>query len=143
LFEPDVKELERKPSAGYPMTPIAEWELEIDHYQRTAQRRLISFERKRQQRVAKAWALARKAANVLRERFAAQRVVVFGSLIHPEHFHGRSDVDLAVWGLDEGDYLRAVAAVTGLDNEICVDLIAVEEAAESLRERIQAEGTPL
>lgn len=125
------------------MTSIAEWELEIDHYRRTAQRRLTFFERNRQQRLVKAWALAHKAADLLRERFAAQRVVVFGSLIHPEVFHGRSDVDLAVWGLQEEDYLRAVAAVTGLDKEISVDLIAIEEAPESLSELIKAEGTSL
>jgi predicted nucleotidyltransferase len=125
------------------MNSIGGWELEIDQYRETAQRRLTSFERKRQQRVAKAWALARKAADLLRERFAAQRVAVFGSLIHPEYFHGRSDVDLAVWGLDEGDYLRAVAVVTGLDEEIFIDLIAVEEAPESLCNLIKAEGTSL
>jgi predicted nucleotidyltransferase len=125
------------------MTSIAEWKLEIDRYRRTAQRRLAFFERNRQQRLAKAWALAREAADLLRERFAAKRVVAFGSLIHPEYFHGRSDVDLAVWGLEEGDYLRAVAAVTGLDKEISVDLIAVEEAPKSLSDLIKAEGTSL
>jgi predicted nucleotidyltransferase len=125
------------------MSSIGRWELDIDHYRQTAQRRLAFFERDRQLRIAKAWALARKAADLLRERFAAQRVVAFGSLIHPEYFHGRSDVDLAVWGLDEGDYLRAVAAVTGLDKDISIDLIAVEEAPGSLYELINAEGTSL
>jgi predicted nucleotidyltransferase len=125
------------------MTSISGWELEIDQYRQTAQRRLTFLERERQQRVAKAWALARKAADLLRERFAAKRVAAFGSLIHPEYFHGRSDVDLAVWGLEEGDYLRAVAAVTGLDTEISVDLIAVEEAPESLSDLIRAEGSSL
>jgi predicted nucleotidyltransferase len=125
------------------MTSIGEWQLEIGQYRQTAQQRLTSLEHKRQQRVAKAWALARNAADLLRDRFAAQRVAVFGSLIHPEHFHGRSDVDLAVWGLDEGDYLRAVAAVTGLDKEISIDLIAVEEAPESLCDLIRDEGSSL
>lgn|SRR5512134_2158615 len=125
------------------MTSIGGWELEIEPYRQTAQRRLTFFDRDRQQRIAKAWALARKAADLLRERFAAQRVSVFGSLLHPEYFHMRSDVDLAVWGLDEGDYLHAVAAVTGLDKEISVDLIAVEEASESLCDLIRAEGSSL
>jgi predicted nucleotidyltransferase len=125
------------------MNVMSEWELEIDVYRRTAQQRLAFFERDRQQRVDKAWALARKAADLLHERFAAQRVAVFGSLLHPEYFHGRSDVDLAVWGLDEGNYLRAVAAVTALDKEISVDLIAVEEAPEGLCDLIRAEGSSL
>lgn len=125
------------------MTSIGGWELEIGQYRQTAQRRLTSLEDRRHQRFAKAWALARKAADLLRDRFAVQRVAVFGSLVHPEQFHGRSDVDLAVWGLDEGDYLRAVAAVTGLDKEISVDLIAVEEAPESLSDLIRDEGSSL
>lgn len=125
------------------MNSASKWELEIGQYRQTAQRRLASLEDRRQQRFAKAWALACKAADLLRDRFAAQRVAVFGSLIHPEHFHGRSDVDLAVWGLDEGDYLRAVAAVTRLDREISVDLVAVEKAPTTLRDLIEAEEASL
>jgi predicted nucleotidyltransferase len=122
---------------------IAKWELEIDTYRRTARRRLANAEHKRQQRLAQAWKVAHEAAHLLRERFSAQRVVAFGSLAHPERFHMRSDVDLAAWGLNEDDFLRAVAAVTGLDREISVDLIAVEEAPESLRALIEAEGASL
>ncbi|MBN2033593.1 MAG: nucleotidyltransferase domain-containing protein [Deltaproteobacteria bacterium] len=125
------------------MNSIAEWELEIDTYRRTAQRRQADAEHKRQQRLEQGWAVARKAADLLRERFAVKRVVAFGSLAHPERFHMRSDVDLAAWGLNERDYLRAVAAVTGLDPEISVDLIAVEEAPESLRTLIETEGASL
>jgi predicted nucleotidyltransferase len=125
------------------MNATAKWELEMDSYRRTAQRRRRADEHKRQQRFAQGWAVARKAAELLCERFSAQRVVAFGSLAHPERFHMRSDVDLAVWGLDEHDYLRAVAAVTGLDREIAVDLIAVEEAPESLRDLIAEDGASL
>jgi len=125
------------------MNSIARWELEIDTYRRTAQRRRAEAEQQRQQRLAQGWAVARKAAHLLRERFAAQRVAAFGSLVHPDRFHTRSDVDLAAWGLDDREYLRAVAAVTGLDREISVDLIAVEEAPESLRKLIQDEGVLL
>jgi uncharacterized protein len=126
-----------------PMNSIAEWELQIDTYRQTARRHRADAENKRQQRLAQGWEVARKAADLLRNRFAAQRVAAFGSLINPERFHMRSDVDLAAWGLDERDYLRAVAAVTGLDKEISVDLIAVEEAPESLRDLIRAEGSSL
>jgi predicted nucleotidyltransferase len=126
-----------------PMNSIANWELEMDTYRQTALRRRADPENKRQQRLAQGWEVARKAAGLLRCRFAVQRVAVFGSLIHPERFHTRSDVDLTAWGLNERDYLRAVAAVTGLDKEISVDLIAVEEAPESLRDLIRAEGSSL
>jgi uncharacterized protein len=125
------------------MNSMAKWELEIDTYRRMALRRRADAENKRQQRLAQGWEVARKAAHLLRERFSAHRVAVFGSLIHEERFHMRSDVDLAAWGLNERDYLRAVAAVTGLDKEISVDLIAVEEAPESLCDLIRAEGSSL
>jgi uncharacterized protein len=125
------------------MTSMAKWKLEIDTYQQTDRRRRAVAENKRQQRFEHGWAVARKAADLPRECFAAHRVAVFGSLIHAERFHMRSDVDLAVWGLDEEDYVRAVAAVTGLDREIAVDLIAVEKAPESLRKSIKAEGASL
>lgn len=41
----------------------------------------------------------RKAAVVLKSRFAVRRVVVFGSLAHAAWFVPDSDVDLAVEGL--------------------------------------------
>ena len=125
------------------MNSIAKWESEIHIYRQTAQRRRAEAEHERQQRLAQGWEVARKAAHLLRERFSAQRVAAFGSLVHPDRFHKRSDVDLAAWGLDEREYLRAVAAVTGLDREISIDLIAVEEASESLRKLIQEEGVLL
>ena len=125
------------------MNSIAKWELEIDTYRQTAQRRRAEAERRRQQRLKQAWKVAHKAAHLLRERFSAHRVAAFGSLVHPDRFHTRSDVDLAAWGLDDRAYLRAVAAVTALDRDISVDLIAVEEAPESLRKRIETEGASL
>lgn len=125
------------------MNAIGKWEFEIDAYRQTARERLAVIEHKRMLRLVQGWAVARKAADLLRERFDVQRVAVFGSLAHPELFHIRSDVDLAVWGLDPRDFLRALAAVTGLDPEICVDLIAFEEAPESLRDLIKAEGASL
>ena len=94
----------------------------------------------RRQRLERGRAVARKAAELLRRRFHAERVAVFGSLLSPERFDERSDVDLAVWGLPEEDFLRAVAAVISLDREITVDLVAVEQARPSLRERIENEG---
>jgi hypothetical protein len=65
-----------------PMNSIAKWELEIDTYRQTARRRRADAENKRQQRLEHGWAVARKAADLLRDRFAAQRVAAFGSLIH-------------------------------------------------------------
>ena len=120
-----------------------EWELKMDRYRAAARRRRLAEEEENRQRLSKGWAVANRAADLLRERFAVHRVMVFGSLIHPDLFHWRSDVDIAVWGLGEDEYLQAVAAVTGLDCDITVDLVPVEEAPESLQTIISEEGTPL
>jgi predicted nucleotidyltransferase len=63
--------------------------------------------------------------------------VAFGSLTQPALFHKRSDVDLAVWGLAEPDYYRAVGILQGLDSSIEVDLVEYESASHSLQETIQ------
>ncbi len=82
-------------------------------------------------------------SDLLKERFGASRVVVFGSLVRKELFHRRSDVDLAVWDLDENIYYRAVGQLLYLDSEISMDLVRIEEASDSLRSRIEKEGKVL
>ncbi len=88
----------------------------------------------------RAWDVARRGAQMLKEQFGAARVAVFGSVLRPEVFFERSDVDLAVWGLDERLYLRAVSRLLDLDPEISVDLVEVEFASPRLREAIEQEG---
>ncbi len=79
---------------------------------------------------------------MLRTQFGARRVAVFGSLSRGP-FGLRSDVDLAVWGVAERDFLRAVAAVTALDGDICVDLVAAEQAPPALRQYLDLEGVEI
>ncbi|MFO7802635.1 MAG: nucleotidyltransferase domain-containing protein [Desulfovermiculus sp.] len=113
---------------------------DMEKYRETARKRRETAEIQRLQRLDQAWKVARQAGQILNDQFQARKVAVFGSLVHPELFHLRSDIDLAAWGLDERLYLQAVAGVTSLDPDISVDLIAVEEASSSLRERIEAEA---
>ena len=70
----------------------------MDMYQLTAQKRLQKQQEVVAQRREKAWRLAKTAAALLQEEFGATQVAVFGSLLQPQLFHRRSDVDLAVWG---------------------------------------------
>jgi predicted nucleotidyltransferase len=95
------------------------------------------------QRSGRAWQVARAGAALLRDQFGVARVVVFGSLLGPDQFHERSDVDLAVWGLDERDYFRAVGRLLAVDAAIMVDLVAVESAPPHLLEAILREGVDL
>ncbi len=87
-----------------------------------------------------AWKIARKGAELLKKEFKAKEVILFGSLVRKELFHIKSDVDLAVRGLDEKLYYRAVSRLLDLDTDIQTDLVMTEDAAESLQKRIGKEG---
>ena len=116
---------------------------EMDAYVRTAQTRARARRGRLEARRQVGLALAQRAAALLKADFGASRVAVFGSVLKPHLFHERSDVDLAVWGLDERLYLRALAAVLDLVPDISVDLVEVEQARAELRQVIERDGVSL
>ncbi len=79
-----------------------------------------------------------EARRMLADEFGARRVWLFGSLANDTATE-TSDVDLAVAGLAPASYFRALAALMELFRGP-VDLVRVEEADESLRNRIEREG---
>lgn len=115
----------------------------MESYRETAKKRARARREHLEARRGRAWEVARQAAALLVDEFGATKVAVFGSLLHPELFHGRSDVDLAVWGLAERDYFRAVSRLLSLGGDISVDLIEMENASDRLRNRILAEAKHL
>ena len=84
--------------------------------------------------------VVRRAARLLREQFGARRVVVFGSLVHRASFTSWSDIDLAIWGMRDGDFFRAVAALTRLSVEFKIDLVDVDTCRPALHKHIEEEG---
>jgi predicted nucleotidyltransferase len=86
--------------------------------------------------------LARLPAVVRSLREAgALRILLFGSLAE-ERARPDSDLDLAVGGLPADRYFAALAEAMRL--AACpVDLVRLEDASESLRERITNEGREL
>jgi predicted nucleotidyltransferase len=86
---------------------------------------------------------ARQLSALLKEQFKAQKVALFGSLIHAQRFTATSDIDLAVWGLPPEHFYAAVAAVTGFSAEFQVDLVEVESCSPTLRQVIEQENIPL
>ena len=110
-------------------------------YRETARRRQAKARQAMLARQERAWAIVRQAADLLRRRFDVDKIVLFGSLARGDMFHAHSDVDLAVWGLAEAEYLRAVSSLLDLDGSIDVDLVRMEEANPALRRRIEMEGT--
>ncbi len=73
----------------------------------------------------------------------AKEVILCGSVVNPKHFHQRSDIDLAVWGLEESRYLRALACLLDLDYQFEVDLVMAEETHPTLLATIIATGKRL
>ena len=114
----------------------AELKAFVDTANARARERRRGLEARRQRGLA----LARRAAERLKTEYGASQVAVFGSVLKPHLFHERSDIDLAVWGLDEQLYLRALSALLDLEPDISVDLVEVEQARPELQGVIERDG---
>lgn len=112
-------------------------------YRASAQRRQQEKLRRLDLRYQRGWEIARQGAQLLKEQFGVQRVVLFGSLLDSSRIHQLSDIDLAVWGLDEKQYLRALAALLDLDPDFSVDLVEVEWARPKILTAIETAGVEL
>ncbi len=117
---------------------------ELKRYQEAARHRSTPLQLTSAERVKREALLQRvaKAATLLKAKFGAKRVVLFGSLAHKAWFVSNSDVDLAVEGLS-GDYWQAWRSVEEIINDRQVDLIEIESASNALRKAIQRHGVEL
>lgn len=99
---------------------------------------------RRRQRAAEAMEVARQAAQLLRARYNVRRIRVFGSVLHPDHFHERSDIDLAVEGLSPQDFLKAWGMLNGgspeINSDFEIDLVTPEECRAAIWDSVQREG---
>jgi len=114
----------------------------LSTYRATMRRREARARRAQEQRRQQARAIARRVARFLRDEYGASRVVLFGSMAREGRLGPRSDVDLAVWGLDAEDYYEAVARAQD-GEDVQVDLIRMEDSPESLRDVVRREGREL
>ena len=112
-------------------------------YRATARRSWAKERGRLELRHRRACAVACQAADLLRREYGAVRVVLFGSLVRSELFHIRSDIDLAVWGLDKKLHYRAIAQLLALDPAFEVDLVMGEEIPASLLAVVEKEGRAL
>lgn len=112
-------------------------------YKATADARFVEAQKQVAKRYNQALMVARKAAELLRSKYAAGRIRVLGSVACQELFHLESDVDLAVWGLPESIYFKAVADLLDLDPQISVDLVRIEDASDNLLQHILTKGVEL
>jgi len=112
-------------------------------YRATARQREEQERQERAQRAQRALALAQQAAALLKSQFGASQVILFGSLARRGLFHRRSDVDLAVAGIENRIFWRAWAALDALGHEFEINLVDMEMALPALRQEIEREGIEL
>ena len=91
----------------------------------------------------RAYAAALKAAELLKTKFGAKEVILFGSLARRGSFTLYSDIDLAVRGIPSDQYLTAMDTVLYLDKAFKIDLIELDACLPAMREEIEKEGKPL
>ena len=88
--------------------------------------------------------IARACARLLIQDFGARKVYLFGSLLDEERVHDRTDIDLAVEGLDGKLYFKALSEIWKLlPAEVELDLVRLERAWPALAERVTREGKVL
>ncbi|MFQ5398110.1 MAG: nucleotidyltransferase family protein [Anaerolineae bacterium] len=112
-------------------------------YREGARRREAARQAQLDARFEQAWVVARQCAQILRDQFGAEKVVVFGSLTDRSRFHERSDIDLVAWDIPEADYLKALGEVMDVSPEFLVDLVRVEEAYDHIRKTVESQGVAI
>jgi predicted nucleotidyltransferase len=114
---------------------------EFSEYVEAWRKRLAQEESERRMRAKQLRELAHACARRLVQDFGARKVYLFGSLLREDVVHARSDIDLAVEGLEGTRYFEALSAVwKHLPAGIELDLVLLEEAWPGLAERVRAEG---
>ncbi len=83
------------------------------------------------------------AANILKEKYGAKEVYLFGSLLSSDRFHSYSDVDLAASNLSPDTFFKACADVSSIFDNCEVDLIDLNHCDESLKIEILESGEKL
>jgi uncharacterized protein len=114
---------------------------ELQRCQQTARRQWQRQQARERQARQQAWQAAVRAVEVLKSQFGATRVIIFGSLVRDDLFHVHSDVDIAVAGVADDQYYRAVGVAQGIAPGIAIDVIRLEDAPAALQRAIAQEGT--
>ena len=86
---------------------------------------------------------ARKAAKLLRSKFGAKEIILFGSLARRGGFTLFSDIDLAARGIPSERFFAVVGAVTGFSADFKIDLVELETCPPAMRRNIEKDGRPL
>jgi uncharacterized protein len=110
----------------------------MQSYILTAQAKEQSNREALERRRSQAMQIAQIAAEILRSEFGASRVVLFGSVLGDagdRSFHQGSDIDLAVWGINDRLYFKAVGKLQGL-SDFEIDLVEPQDSPPYILEAI-------
>ena len=89
----------------------------------------------------KAWGeLIPELTKLLRDRFGASQVKVFGSVMKADYFSLDSDIDLGAWGIPSNQYYDAFLALMDYSEEFKVDLVNPNTCRPWIMESIEEEG---
>jgi len=86
---------------------------------------------------------AKKVAVMLRKKYGAKKVLLFGSLVRDGYLDERTDIDILVDGVSANDILRAGFDAWMVAEPFDVDLIPVGKARRSLLKVARKEGIEL
>lgn len=95
-----------------------------------------SQKEEKEKRRQKALIKAKKAAKILKAKYKAEKVVLFGSVLDKDRFYMRSDVDLAVFGLKDELFYTAYAEVMNILSGFEVDLLDYKELLDQMALKI-------
>jgi len=91
----------------------------------------------------RAMEISREAARILREKYGATRVVLFGSLARSSLFAPTSDIDLYAEGVPGSLFFEAEAEIEEIAKGFRVDLVDTKECPPQLLREIEDEGIDL
>ncbi|NMF85623.1 nucleotidyltransferase domain-containing protein [Nodosilinea sp. P-1105] len=98
-------------------------------------------QRAQTQAKVQAWEEVHRIAAMLRDRYGATHIVVFGSLLK-DRFQPESDLDIAADNIPKAQYFEAVAAANQYSQR-WVDLKPLEDLAPYFRQRVFETGIAL
>ena len=117
---------------------------DFSEYVEAWRERLALQESQRQLWAQQLQEVARACAHRLVRDFGARKVYLFGSLLDQGSVHARSDIDLAVEGLEGELYFEALSEVWKLlPPGVELDLVLLEQAWPGLAERVKTGGVLL
>jgi predicted nucleotidyltransferase len=86
---------------------------------------------------------AKKVAVMLRKKYGAKKIFLFGSLVRDGYLDERTDIDILVDGINTDDVLRAGFDAWIVAEPFDVDLIPARKARKSLLKVARKEGVAL